>query len=84
MSKLTYYRQCRLQKENSQQMSWIPEEFAEVNKVLKLRNEDGEWDNGWTVTSVGNRLEEHYLPNVNQMIKGHRKNTGDSLPKEKK
>jgi hypothetical protein len=55
-----------------------------VDKVLKLRDDDGNWDNGWIVTSVGNRLPEHYLPNVNRIIKGHRKNTGDSLPKEKK
>lgn len=85
MSKKTFYRQCRLVKEGRLfQVSWLPEKFAVVGKILKLRNEDNnEWDNGWLVTSAGdNRVDEP--PYADAMIRGHRKNTGDSLPKEKK
>lgn len=85
MSKKTFYRQCRMVKEGCLfQVSWLPEKFAVVGKVLKLRNDDtGEWDNGWVVTCAGkNRVDEP--PYADAMIRGHRKNTGDSLPKEKK
>jgi hypothetical protein len=84
MSKKTFYRQCRLTKKDSWQVSWLPEKFAVVGKVLKLRNDkDEEWDNGWVVTGAGENLIDE-PPYAEAMIRGHRKNTGDSLPKEKK
>lgn len=33
------------------QVSWIPEKYAIVNKVLELKMPDG-WENGWTVMEV--------------------------------
>ncbi len=85
MSKKTYYRQCRLQKGNTHQMSWIPEEFAVKGKIIKLRDEDGVWDDGWKVNEAySTRLETHDLPDPHSEIKGHRKATGDAMPKEKK
>ncbi len=82
MSKI-YYRQCNLKKNNSYQTSWLPEKFAVVGKVVKLRNDEtDEWDNGWVVTAAGeNRLPE--APHAEGMIRSHRKATGDSLPKVK-
>jgi hypothetical protein len=68
-----------------EQTSWIPEEFAVVGKVLKLKNADGIWDNGWIVQTAGqNRVAENMLPDYHSEIKGHRKATGDALPKQKK
>ena len=46
------YKQCRLKKGNTQQVSWIPSKFAKLNKVLKLKTADG-WDDGWMVESAG-------------------------------
>lgn len=66
-----------------EQTSWIPDKFAVVGKVLKLRDEDGNWENGWIVKSAGNRLEESQIPDYHSLIKGHRKMTGDSEPKKK-
>lgn len=84
MSKQTYYRQCRMRKDNkdgsySEQVSYIPEPFCKVGKVLKLRDEEGVWDNGWVVefASEHKRLEED-LPDVHKDRKNHRKATGDS------
>lgn len=72
-----FYRQCHLKKGNTHQTSWIPEQFAVVNKVLKLR-EDGVWDDGWVVQTVSEtRLDE--TPDWRKDIRGHRKTTGDSL-----
>ena len=81
MSKKTYYRQCRLTKNGSFLVEWLPEQFAVVGKTLKLRNDkDDAWDNGWLVTGAGkNKVDEP--PYSEGMIRGHRKNTGDALPK---
>ncbi len=53
MSKKTTYRQCKLQKKIEggvkEQTSYIPEPYCHVGKVLKLRDSDGEWEDGWKV-----------------------------------
>lgn len=82
----TYYKQCELVKKvgpsTLTQVSWIPEKFAIKGKVLKLK-EGQNWDDHWIVCSVSDarRLEKH-LPDPHIDIKRHRKNTGDSMPKE--
>jgi hypothetical protein len=77
------YRQCRLEKKTKSgklcQTSYIPEKYAFVGNILKLREEDGNWVNGWKVISAGELREE--TPDFHKDIKGHRKATGDSLPK---
>ena len=66
----------------SEQVSYIPEPYCVKGKVLKLRDYTGEWDNGWIVTFASeNRILEP--PDVHKEIKGHRKKTGDSVPKLK-
>jgi hypothetical protein len=78
---MVYYRQCMLVKGATRQTSWIPEQYAIVNKVLKLR-EAGIWDNGWIVETVSQtRLSEKQLPDFHKERKRHRKATGDDLPK---
>lgn len=83
--KTTKYRQCVLTKKlNSgvkEQVSWIPEKYTVQDKVLKLRDSDGNWENGWVVKhAAGNSVSEDLLPDYHDDIKGHRKATGDSLP----
>lgn len=82
--KTVFYKQCTLsKKDGTTQVSWIPEKFALLNKVLKLK-ENEKWDDGWIVKKVGDfRKSEEQLPDSHKDIKHHRKNTGDSLPKEK-
>jgi hypothetical protein len=85
MSKTIFYRQCRLSKKESDvtfhQTSWIPETFAVVGKTLRLR-ENGQWQDGWVVQAVGaTSLSEDLLPDTHDDIKGHRRASGDSLPK---
>lgn len=81
----TYFCQCRLSKKNgnastTSQVTWIPEKFAKIGDMLKLKNNDV-WVDGWKVESVGGRLEEAMLPDPHNDIKAHRKSTGDSLRK---
>ncbi len=78
------YRQCTLRKTISEishltQVSYIPAEYAVVGKVLKLRNEDDEWIDGWKVIAAGELNSDP--PDNHDSIKRHRNNTGDSLPK---
>lgn len=47
------YSQCLLKKGNTQMTSWIPEKFASKNRIIKLKNDDNTWDNGWQVMEAG-------------------------------
>jgi hypothetical protein len=82
MARNVFYRQCRLVKRTQtgelQQMSWIPDQFAVVGKVLKLRA-DGVWDNGWVVQLAGhNLLSADQVPDFHEMSKAHLRATGDA------
>ena len=83
-----YYKQCTLTKRlgpttTRTQIAWIPEKFVIKGKVLKIKDHNDEWENGWVVMSDGGaRKEEKQLPDYRSMIRGHRRQTGDALPKE--
>src|SRR4051794_14557386 len=84
MSKMTDFRQCRLVKKSASgtkhTTSWLPEQFAHVGKVLKLRDDTGLWEDGWLVEEASQtRVAEDDLLDAHQGIKSHRKATGDSL-----
>lgn len=38
-------------------ITWLPDRFAVKNKHLKLKNDKGEFEDGWYVESVGNLLQ---------------------------
>lgn len=65
-----FSRQCRLVKDNAEKVSWIPEKFAVVGKILKLKE-----DNGWEVVSVGSRMESSVVNEKSQEYKKHRGTT---------
>lgn len=79
----TRYRQCDLRKKTTtgelRQVSYIPEQYASQGKFLKLKGDDGEWTDGWKVVSAGELNNDP--PDYHNAIKGHRKNTGDSMRK---
>jgi hypothetical protein len=81
----TFYCQCRLikliDKGQLELVSYIPEKYAVVDRILKLKSEDGTWEDGWRVHHVGARVEERLLPDPHDDIKAHRRATGDALPK---
>lgn len=54
MKKETNYIQCSLVKNKSiHHMAWIPEHFAVLGKFIKIKQDDGTWDDGWEVTGDG-------------------------------
>lgn len=83
MAKKVFYRQCRLVKkiENGelQLVSWIPEPHAATGRIVKLRDDDGAWDDGWVVVGAGeNRLPADQVPDFHQISKAHLRATGDA------
>lgn len=81
MSKATY-KQCNLEKKISggicYQVAWIESKFAVVGKTVKIRQEDNSWDDGWLVKSASDEEIDEAI-DIHKAIRGHRKNTGDSL-----
>jgi hypothetical protein len=59
------YKQCCLMKNDKKlQVAWIPEKYAIIDKILKLKV-NNTWQNGWKVYAVYNStkteesLEKH-------------------------
>ena len=62
--------------------SYIPAKFAKVGRVLKLKNSDDHWVDGWIVETVGDVIVEgDTTPDYRKAIRNHRKSTGDSTPR---
>jgi len=74
------YTQCMLEKGNMRQVSWIPSKFAVVNAILKLRDSEGIWEDGWKVTFAGTATDEKFVPDTHAAIKSHWKNTSGASP----
>lgn len=56
MKKETNYIQCALMRDNYHHMAWIPEKFAILDKFIKIKNDDGSWQDGWKVVGVGDKV----------------------------
>jgi hypothetical protein len=65
MKRNELYRQCRLVKKirggEAIQASYLPAEFAREGRIVKFREEDGGWDDGWVIRVVGGSLTEDQL-----------------------
>jgi hypothetical protein len=61
-------------------VSYIPKEHAVLGKELKIEIND-EWEVGWVVTAVHLSSITDTPPDWRKSVRGHRSNTGDSLPK---
>jgi hypothetical protein len=51
-----FYRQCVLQKKDIRKTAFLPEQFAKINKYIKIKEDDG-----WQVVSVGIRLPDYLV-----------------------
>ena len=67
-----FHRQCKLIKGDATTVSWLPEEFAIVNKLVKLKD-NGVWVDGWKVEFVGTKLPTKYVINRSQDYNNTRK-----------
>lgn len=53
---MDYHIQCKLRRGNVEQVTWLPSKFAQKNKFLKLKNINGDWEDGWEVIEVWKKL----------------------------
>ena len=67
------YCHCGLRNGNKREVSYIPKKFAVVGEIIKIKQEDGSWEDGWVVESVGTEVDESFLDVLRAMWKGHRK-----------
>lgn len=77
------YRQCVLRRPiaggHQQTTSWLPLQFADVGRRLRLKDDDGNWEGGWEVVAAGHTQDRPTSPH--EQIKNHRRATGDSAPR---
>lgn len=83
MTKRVKYIQCEMKRTIVdglvRTISFIPQRFAKLGRVLKLKNEHDQWVDGWTVEFVGNTVVDSAdAPDYRKAIRRHRKSTGDS------
>ena len=88
MNRNTGYSQCTLRRQHAKgwivTTSFIPQQYAKLGQMLKLKDDDGFWVDGWIVENVGiSVLEASDLPDSHKAIKNHRKSTGDSIARRK-
>jgi len=60
MSKTKFYHQCSLRNGNTTTLTHLPEEYAQVGRKIKLKQDDGTWEGGWEVRSVGEPIAAEY------------------------
>ena len=57
MKRNQLYRQCRLVKRLRDgvavQVSYLPAEYARVGRIVQVRENDGDWDDGWVIRAIG-------------------------------
>jgi len=54
--------------------TWLPQEYAELDKYLELKNDDDQWENGWQVVDIYDPpMEEAQLMERSQDYKRTRK-----------
>jgi hypothetical protein len=57
----TFYRQCTLKRDTEGDVRWIPEQFAVMDKYLRIKKSGTEED-GWQVVRVGeNRVDRIHI-----------------------
>jgi hypothetical protein len=57
MFKAAFYRQCVLRRGDATKVSWLPDRYAIVGEVLKLRDSSSQWSDGWHVVEVHGELD---------------------------
>lgn len=71
------FKQCVLQKKlptgHKTTTTYLPVEFAVVEKVIKLKGKNDEWEDGWVVESVSTReFNSEYIEIMSGQYKMYR------------
>lgn len=66
MANIKTYTQVKLvNADNMEEVVWIPTEHAILNKSLRVKKANGEWDTGWIVTEVYEPRPAHVVEKKN-------------------
>ncbi|UTU07822.1 hypothetical protein CcrC1_gp136 [Caulobacter phage C1] len=72
--------QCRLTRgDQGVQVSWIPSEFAQVGRIVDLKEKDY-WSNGWRVDQTWGTMDASVIADRSRDHLNHSKATGDRWP----
>lgn len=67
------WTQCRLSKcigtQVFEQVLWIPSRLAFLMKVIRIKTDDGRWDEGWHVINIGKEIPHSNLPDFHKLIR---------------
>lgn len=76
MSKPNIYVQCILIKNGTKKTtSFIPKKYAKKGSILRLRKENGEFENGWVVESTHSSMEYKAVSQLSREHLNHRNRT---------
>ena len=73
------FQQCLLQNGNTLRTSFLPRKFAVIGMLLRLRDRNGAWEDGWVVQRKFALVEA--APDARRSVRQHEKSTGDALPR---
>jgi len=70
--------QCELEKKTetgsvTKTVTWIPECYAKVGRYIKLKDNEGLWEDGWRVVCTGSKMIASTLTERSQDFKRTRK-----------
>ena len=70
------YRQCTLANGRYRfKTAWIPVKFAKEGKLIKLRMDDGSWEDGWKVINAHTMLHANVVEVLEDQHRRSRKTT---------
>lgn len=75
-----FYKQCCLRKPTlsgyKTTTTFLPEKFCIIGKVIKLKDNNGEWEDGWVVEAVGcAKFNSNYINRASREHLKHRNRT---------
>jgi hypothetical protein len=56
-------------------ITWIPEQFAVVNKFLSIKDDKGNWEDGWRVTNTYGKRDASTVLNMSKQYRHYREVT---------
>jgi len=69
------YVQCEMKRGYAVDVTWIEEKFAKVGNVVKRKNDQDNWEDGWVVTATYHKISEQHVKKLRDLHKNHRKGT---------
>ncbi len=67
--------QCRLERGQAKQTSWIPSEFATEGRIVDLKDRRGFWSEGWRVAKVYSSMPAAVIAERERDFTSHRRAT---------